>query len=299
VLMPAFKAAGARLKTVASRAGVSGLHAGKKFDFEETTTDVASILEDEAIVAVSITTRHDSHAQFVIQALDAGKHVFVEKPLCLTLNELDAIAAAHERTGARSRPTLLMVGFNRRFAPHSQTARRLLAGNQGPKAIVMTVNAGSIPADHWTQDSTVGGGRIVGEACHFIDLARYLIGSPIISHSRADMESATNDTVTLNLHFADGSIATIHYLANGSKAFPKERVEVFAGGKILQLDNFRTLRGFGWPGFHNDRLWRQDKGQKACAAAFVGAIRDGGAPPIPFDEIAEVSRVSIELAAQG
>lgn len=297
VLMPAFKAAGARLVSVASSTGVSGVHAGKKYEFEQTTTDLRSILDNSSVDAVAIATRHDSHAEHVIAALDSGKNVFVEKPLCITLDELSAIERALERASNNGSPRVLMVGFNRRFAPHTTTIRKLLAPIGAPKAIVITVNAGSIPAEHWTQDAAVGGGRIVGEASHFIDLARYLVGSPIISHSRATMSSTHGDTASMSLGFADGSIASIHYFANGSKSFPKERVEVFAQGGILQLDNFRTLRGFDWPGLNTDRLWRQDKGQKACVAAFLRAVAGGESSPEPFEEIAEVSRVAIELAS--
>jgi predicted dehydrogenase len=175
--------------------------------------------------------------------------------------------------------------------------KSLLAGTPGPKAFVMTVNAGAIDAKHWTQDREVGGGRLVGEGCHFIDLLRHLAGVPIESHQLVAMQAATPDTFTLNLRFADGSLGTLHYLANGSKAFPKERLEVFAGGRVLQLDNFRQLRGFGWTGFKRMNLWRQDKGQNGCAAAFVAAVRDGGEAPIPLDELLEVSRVAIEAEA--
>jgi predicted dehydrogenase/NADPH:quinone reductase-like Zn-dependent oxidoreductase len=291
VLIPAFKEAGAHLKTVASSGGVSGLHAGRKFGFEETTTDTDSLWTDSAVNTVVVSTRHDSHARLVLKALAAGKHVFVEKPLCLTLVELAQIEAAYGAAGA-----MVMVGFNRRFAPQVQKIKSLLQGVTGPKTFVMTVNAGAIPAEHWTQDRAVGGGRIVGEACHFIDLLRFLADSAITSSTRFDMESRTADTVTIQLGFADGSMGTVHYLANGSKAFPKERLEVFASGRVLQLDNFRKLTGFGWPGFNKMNLWRQDKGQKACAAAFVNAIGQGGAAPIPFEEIIEVSRVSLAVA---
>jgi predicted dehydrogenase len=174
--------------------------------------------------------------------------------------------------------------------------KSLLTSVSGPKSFVMTVNAGAIPADHWTQDLEIGGGRIIGEGCHFIDLMRFLAGSPIVAHSRMAMDSATGDTVSLQLGFADGSIGTVHYFANGCKAFPKERLEVFASGRVLQMDNFRKLTGFAWPGFKKINLWSQDKGQKPCAAAFVKAITDGGASPIPFSEIVETTRVSIELA---
>jgi predicted dehydrogenase len=174
--------------------------------------------------------------------------------------------------------------------------KHLLDGVSGPKSFIMTVNAGAIPADHWTQDMEAGGGRIVGEACHFIDLLRFLAGVPIASWACTTMETIIRDTVSLQLTFADGSLGTVHYFANGSKSFPKERLEVFAAGRILQLDNFRRLKGFGWPGFKSMNLWQQDKGQAACAKAFVEAVEGKRAAPIPFDEILEVSRVCIELA---
>jgi predicted dehydrogenase len=292
VLIKAFREAGATLRTVASSGGVTGLHAGRKFGFEGTTTDSASLFTDAGTDAVVITTRHDSHAGFVLQAIEAGKHVFVEKPLCLTMDEADRIEAA---LAAAPKPITLMVGFNRRFAPQVQRMHALLRGASGPKSLVMTVNAGSIPADHWTQDAEQGGGRIVGEGCHFIDLLRFLAGSPIESFSRETMASPTADTTSFSMRFADGSIGTVHYFANGCKAFPKERLEVFAQGGVLQLDNFRKLRGFGWKGFKSMNLWRQDKGQQSCAAAFLAAVR-GGSAPIPHAEILEVARASIRIA---
>ncbi len=297
VLIPAFKEAGAHLRSVASSAGVSGVHAGRKFGFDETTTDTNRLFADEATLAVVITTQHDSHARFVLQALRDGKHVFVEKPLCLTLSELAEIEATYVETGKHSSGSpLVMVGFNRRFAPQVQKVKQLLNEVVGPKAFVMTVNAGAIPADHWTQDQEAGGGRIIGEACHFIDLLRFLAGVHLTYWHKLSMDSPTQDTVSFQLGFADGSVGTVHYFANGSKAFPKERLEVFAAGRVLQLDNYRKLTGYGWPGFNKMNLWRQDKGQKACAKAFVQAIEGRAPVPIPFDEILEVSRVSIELA---
>jgi predicted dehydrogenase len=269
------------------------VHAGRKFGFEKTTTDIATILDDPGVNAVVIATRHDSHGDLVCRALEAGKHVFVEKPLALVDDELAAIEAAREKAVACGFQPLVTVGFNRRFAPQVQMIKGLLAGASGPKSFIMTVNAGAIPADHWTQDPTVGGGRILGEACHFIDLLRFLAAVPIAAHH---VSVLAGDTVTLTLSFIDGSIGTVHYFANGSKSFPKERLEVFASGRILQLDNFRRLKGFGWPGFRQMNLWRQDKGQKACAAAFVEAVGKGGAAPIPVEELIEVSKATIELA---
>jgi len=293
VLIKAFREAGATLRTVASSGGVTGLHAGRKFGFQQTTTDSASLFSDSGTDAVVITTRHDSHAGFVLEAIQAGKHVFVEKPLCLTLEEVDRIEAAMK---ASARPITLMVGFNRRFAPQVQRMRSLLRAASGPKSFVMTVNAGAIPSDHWTQDAEQGGGRIIGEGCHFIDLLRHLADAPIQEWHRSTMQSPTADTTSFTLRFANGSIGTVHYFANGCKAFPKERLEVFAGGAVLQLDNFKKLRGFGWKGFKRMNLWSQDKGQRACASAFLAAIRGQAEAPIPLSEILEVARASIQIA---
>jgi predicted dehydrogenase len=295
VLISAFRKAGATLHTLVTAGGVSATHYGRKFGFAQASTDTAALMADPAIDSVAICTRHDTHAAFVMQALAAGKHVFVEKPLCLTLAELASIEHAV------STNTLLMVGFNRRFAPQVVRMKTLLAGIGAPKSFVMTVNAGAIPTDHWTQDPAVGGGRIVGEACHFIDLLRHLAGAPIAGFDVMALGEthgpACSDKATLMLRFADGSFGAIHYLANGHKGFPKERLEVFCAGRVLQLDNFRKLRGWGWKGFTRMNLWRQDKGQAACAAAFVEAVRNGTPAPIPLDEIVEVSRVSIEAQA--
>jgi len=296
VLIPAFKAAGARLKVVASSGGVSGLHAGRKFGFESTTTDTNSVFIDPDVQAIVLGTRHDTHAAMTCQALRAGKHVFVEKPLAMTHEELLQIEEAVSAAAQSGRSPIVMVGFNRRFAIQIQKMKSLLKGVTGPKSFMMTVNAGAIPAEHWTQDREIGGGRIVGEGCHFIDLLRFLAESAIVGHRVNVMDSKTRDTVSVELSFADGSIGTVHYFANGTKAFPKERIEVFAAGRVLQLDNFRKLTGFGWPGFKKMNLWKQDKGQKACAAAFVNAVSSGSASPIPLNELLEVARVTIDAA---
>ena len=292
VLIPAFKAVGAELKSVASNTGVSGVHVGRKYGFSETTTDSDSLFSDDTTDAVVIATRHNSHAGFVLKALKTQKHVFVEKPLCLTLEELDKIKSIY------SSSNVLMVGFNRRFAPQVKKMKILIENINGPKTMIMTINAGKISNDHWTQDLEVGGGRIVGEACHFIDLLRFLVGKTITNYHIQFMDSSTKDTANIQLSFEDGSIGTIHYYANGSKSFPKERLEVFAGGGVLQLDNYRKLVGFGWPGFKKMNLWQQDKGQKACAKAFIDAISKGNKSPIPVEEIFEVSKISIKLLKQ-
>jgi len=287
ILIPAFAKAGARFHTLAASSGIGPVHVGRKFSFTQASTDVAALLADPSFNTVVVATRHDSHAPLVLQALAAAKHVFVEKPLCLKAEELTAIEEAH--TGEQ----LLMVGFNRRFAPLLIDLQQQLQRLSGPKAFVYTCNAGAIPADHWTQDPALGGGRLLGEACHFVDLLRHLAASPIEDIqllSTADSKPCP-DTFSLQLRFADGSIGTVHYFANGSKAFAKERLEVFAAGKgVLRLDNYRKLQAWGLPGFRTRRRFFQDKGQQACCAAFLAAIEAGGPAPIPAAELFEVQR---------
>jgi predicted dehydrogenase/threonine dehydrogenase-like Zn-dependent dehydrogenase len=300
-LIPAFQKGGAELRSVATRGGVSAVHFGRKYRFQEATTDTERLLADPAIDAVVIATQHNTHARFVCEALKAGKQVFVEKPLCLTHAELAAISDAYQNRVTTGNTPVLMVGFNRRFAPQVQQIKKLLAGVKEPKAFIMTVNTGSIPPDHWTQNPTVGGGRIIGEACHFIDLLRFLAGAPITGFQVTFIGAAPgvavrSDKVSFTLRFADGSFGTVHYLANGHKSFPKERLEVFCADRVLQLDNFRKLTGYGWPGFKKMNLWGQDKGQEACAVAFLAAIREGKPAPISCEEILEVSRITIEVA---
>lgn len=294
MLIPAFKAAGATLHTIASAGGTNALVTGRQKGFAEATSDTDSLIISPEVNTLAIVTRHNSHARLAAQALRAGKHVFVEKPLALTHEELENVRAAYTEGDKH-----LMVGFNRRFAPQVQIMKRLLSTVKVPKSFVMVMNAGAIPADHWTQSQAAGGGRIIGEACHHIDLMRFLAGAPIVSvHARrmgdTDAEAVTEDKASITLGFEDGSFGTIHYLANGGSSFPKERIEVFAAGRTLQLDNFIKLRGFNWPRFNRHKLWRQDKGQKPCAEAFVKAVEQGGAPPIPATELFEVAQVTIE-----
>jgi predicted dehydrogenase/NADPH:quinone reductase-like Zn-dependent oxidoreductase len=300
VLIPAFKAAGAILKTVVSNSGVSGVHAAKKFGFEETTTDGDAVIADHSVTTLVIATRHDTHAKFICKGLEAGKHVFVEKPLCLTRQELDEIVKCYSELEKGTPMPLLMIGFNRRFSPQVAKMKELLESVSEPKSFVMTVNAGAIPPGHWIQDKAIGGGRIIGEACHFIDLLRFLAGSAIVSVQATAIGYAPgilikDDKVSFTLSFADGSFGTVHYLSNGNKSFPKERLDVFCAGRILQLDNFRKLRGYGWPGFKKMNLWSQDKGQRRCVSTFIQAVMKGEPSPIPFNEIVEVTETSFHI----
>ncbi|MCB8933284.1 MAG: bi-domain-containing oxidoreductase [Fimbriimonadaceae bacterium] len=297
VLLPALKETGASLVAVASAKGVSATQAARKFGFAEATTDSGALFDRGDVNTLILSTRHDSHAAMVCRALRAGKHVFVEKPLAIRDEEVDAIEAVLAELGADA--PLLMVGFNRRFAPHVLKMKELLAGVREPKAMVMTVNAGAIPEDHWTQDPAVGGGRVVGEGCHFVDLMQFVAGARVTGVQGAAVGGASGalaDRATWTLTFDDGSMGTIHYLANGHRSFPKERFEVFAGGRVLQLDNFRNLAGFGWPGFNGMRLRRQDKGNAACLAAFIRAIESGSVSPIPPQELLESARATLQAA---
>lgn len=303
VLIPAFKSAGAQFHTIGTSGGTSGVFHGKKAGFVQASTDIDAMLANSAVNTVVIVTRHNTHAQFVVKALEAGKNVFVEKPLAITFEELAEVEQAYQAAHKTGSGPLLMVGFNRRFSPFVQKMKNLLSITQEPKSFIMTMNAGYIPAEHWTQDLQLGGGRIIGEACHHIDLMRFLAGSEVVSVQSRRMGNTKNlevteDKAVILLGFSDGSFGSIHYLANGHKSFPKERVEVFSAGRVLQLDNFRKLKGFGWSGCRKMNLWRQDKGQAACPSAFISAIEKGSSSPIPVQEIFEVARVTLEVSKQ-
>jgi predicted dehydrogenase/threonine dehydrogenase-like Zn-dependent dehydrogenase len=302
VLIPAFAAAGADLHTIASSGGTSATLSARQHGFRYASTEAERMLTDADIDTLVIATRHNSHADWVTRALTNDKNAFVEKPLAITQEELGRISDAVQQSNR-----LLCVGFNRRFAPHVAHASSVLSQRVGPLAISITINAGRLPPNHWTLDPLVGGGRIVGEGCHFIDLARFLAGSAIrrvgvVSAARADDHTPITDQVSMHLTFEDGSIATIQYLSNGHKTFPKERIELFFDGRILRIDDFKTLEGWGVSVPRSG--WRQkaDKGHFALAAAFTTAVQTGGPSPIPVEQVLEVSKVSIiaqQLAVAG
>lgn len=301
ILLPCFADQKVRLRTIVSRGGASAAALGNRLGFEQVATDPQAVLDDEAINTVVLATRHDSHADLAERSVRAGKHTFLEKPLALTADEIAALAAGVQAARSPGTGPVFTVGYNRRFAPLVLRMRALLAEVSAPRAFVYTVNAGALPADHWLQDPAVGGGRLIGEACHFIDLLRHLAGAPIVeakAQALREPESplAVPDTLSITLSFADGHLGTIHYFANGAPAVPKERLEVFTGGRVLQLDNFRVLRGSGWRRFRSHRLWRQDKGQSACVAAFLNAVRHGGGDPIPLPELVEAAETAVALS---
>lgn len=299
VLLPALKNTSAELVSLASSKGLSGFISARKFGFNETTTDTEALLEDKRINAVVITTRHDSHADLVIRALKAGKHVFVEKPLAITREQLEQVEEAYLGLSSDSRP-LLCIGFNRRFSSLTTQLKQLMGAIHQPKTMIMTVNAGEIPPEHWTQDPAVGGGRIIGEGCHFVDLLRFLVGAPITSVTATSVGgrelAVNNDKVSATLRFEDGSMGTVHYFANGHSSFPKERLEVFGGGRTVVLNNFRNIRGYGFRKLRRGLGLSQDKGHAQLLSAFVSAVEKGHPSPIPFDEIVEVTRATFDIA---
>jgi len=285
-ILPALKAADAKIKYIASGGGLSAKLLAKKGNVSYATSDYNEILNDDSVDTALITTRHNLHASMTIEALEHGKNVFVEKPLCLNNSELDQIIVAVEKN-----QKMVVVGFNRRFAPLAQKMKSL--AGQGQMNIVATMNAGHIPPEEWVHDLRVGGGRIIGEACHFIDLCSYLTGSRVksvcMNSMGIDLEENT-DNVSILLKYENGSNAVINYFANGSKSYPKERIEVFSQEKTIVLNNWRLLTGFGVKGFRKVKS-RMDKGHKNQFKLFVESIPTSK-PIISFDEIINTTRAS-------
>lgn len=288
-VVPNLKKANAKVKYIASAGGLTAKVVAKKMGAECATSDYHEILKDPEVNQVIITTRHNMHASMVLECLKAYKSVFVEKPLCLKEEELAEIIAAYE---AAPNGTTLTVGFNRRFSPFAVKMKQLAGG--GPMNIVATMNAGFIPPEVWVHDLEVGGGRIIGEACHFIDLCSYLADSKVVSvcmNAMGENPQENTDNASILLRYENGSNAVINYFANGSKSYPKERVEVFAQEKVLVLDNWRKLTGFGVRGF-SKMSSRMDKGQKAEFALLTERCERGGDALIPFESIVNTTKAS-------
>ncbi|MEL5894379.1 bi-domain-containing oxidoreductase [Bacteroides sp. GD17] len=288
-VLPALMKAKACIKYIASAQGLSAKILAKKAGAANATSDYKEILKDESVDMVLITTRHNLHAPMVLEALKAGKHVFVEKPLCLNERQLGEIMEAYENA---PKGVTLTVGFNRRFSPFAVKMKQLMG--EGPKNIVATMNAGFIPTEVWVHDLEVGGGRIIGEACHFIDLCSYLANSRVVSvcmNAFGQNPQENTDNASILLRYENGSNAVINYFANGSKAYSKERVEVFAQERILILDNWRKLTGYGIKGF-SSMTSRMDKGHKRQFALLNDRIMNGGESLIPFESIINTTRAS-------
>lgn len=295
VFLPIIHSTGAVAPTgIVSATGLSAQHAARKFGFAFSGSDPQAILDDPTINLIAILTRHHLHTPQILAALKAGKHVFCEKPLAIHDEQLTEVSAAL----ADSTSPMLMLGFNRRFAPLSVRLKAFLGGRSEPLIAHYRINAGYLPPDHWTQDPLQGGGRIIGEACHFIDFLTFLVGANPLTVSAlalADTGKYNQDNVVLNFSYPDGSIGIIEYLANGDKSYPKERVEVFCGGRIGVLDNFRTLELA-----HRGRTkrinskFKQDKGHQSAWKTFLDAIRTGTQPPIPYEQLIGTTKASFE-----
>ncbi len=289
------KEKGVTNRGVATNSGTTSRRVADQYGFSFCTDKPEEILADDETTTIFIATRHDSHADFVLKGLKADKHVYVEKPLCLTSDELVDIEKAYQKTKGKRQ---LMVGFNRRFAPLATKIKSVLS--DGPMSIVYRVNAGAIPLDSWIQDMEVGGGRIIGEACHFIDLITYLTGSKPIQVYASALGNAgdTEDIVTINLEFENGSIGTVHYFSNGAKSLAKEYVEVFQNGCSYIIDDFRQSiwhTGSSKPAVHKGMS--QNKGQAEMVSQFMEKIRTGGEPLISFEEIYAVSAATLAAVA--
>lgn len=272
-----------------SAGGSSAMHSGQKHGFDRVTSEEDELIHAPDVEAVFIVTQHDQHARQVLKSLRAGKSVFVEKPLCLTTTELAEIEAAIAES-----PGQLLVGYNRRFSPAAVEVQRFFSAYRGPKTISLRFNAGAIPADHWLQDPDVGGGRIIGEACHGIDLATFLAGAPPVrvfaqSIGGAHSPEVTDDQCFLTLQHADGSISSIAYLAGGDKAFPKERVEVFGGGQVAVIEDFRQVTTASHGKLTTGKIRAQDKGHAGEIAAWAHALREGGPAPIAWEDLRATS----------
>ena len=296
MLLPSLRDLNADVHALAGGGG-SAASTVKRFGIPRLVESADEIFADNEIDAVFVMTRHDSHASLVATALEAGKDVFVEKPLAIDMAGLNLVLDAYEKRIRDGSNPILGIGFNRRFSVISERMASLLKEISVPKVITITVNAGAIPARHWTQDPAVGGGRIVGEACHFVDLSRFLVGRSILEVHSIDLESSgSKDSAVITLRHDDGSISNINYLTNGSKRYPKEQVTVFAGGHVLVNNNFRSFKTFGKINVRPMHLLRQDKGHSKGFEYFIGAVCGTRAYPISMEEIAEVTRATLTAA---
>jgi predicted dehydrogenase/threonine dehydrogenase-like Zn-dependent dehydrogenase len=292
VMLPIMQGSGVQRVGLTAATGISATETAKRFGFEYAATESDEILADDRVNAVAILTRHDLHAPLVLQALKADKHVFCEKPLAIVPDDLRAIAKALEGSDR-----ILAVGFNRRFAPYAAELKKFLLSVNEPLIMNYRVNAGLLPQDHWLHDPAQGGGRIIGEGCHFIDFLSFVASSPIksiMAKGTPSDDRYREDNVILMLKYQNGSVGTITYVANGDRSLPKERLEVFGGGSVAILDDFRRLEliSDGRKSVRKNR-WRQDKGHRPEWEAFMRAVREGGPPPIPYQELFDVSLASI------
>jgi predicted dehydrogenase len=277
---------------LASASGMRAAHAARRYGFRYAASDSDQLISDPEVDTIAVLTPHRLHAELTRQALAAGKHVFCEKPLALDEAQLRMVLEALERADK-----LLLVGFNRRFAPLAMRLKAFFKSVGEPLAIHYRINAGYLPPTHWLQDPEIGGGRLIGEACHFIDFMTFLVGRPparVRSLALPDQGRYRQDNLHLQLEFPDGSLGSIGYYANGDRSFPKERLEAFGGGQVAVLDDFHMLHMAAGGRRRTVRAWfRQDKGHRDIWRAFAASVQAGGPPPIPYDQLFGVSAAAI------
>ena len=295
MLLPHFKAEGVEFVSIATASGVTARDVGGRYGFARFVSGAEEVLGDEAVNLLVVATRHDTHAELARRGLERGLDVFVEKPLALSDEELDALVDAAARSRSR-----LTVGFNRRFSPHARQAKEFFKDRRAPLSILYRVNAGRVARSHWTQDAREGGGRIRGEVCHFVDFMQHVTGSHVTKVyaepvSSDDRESIDDDSVFITLKFADGSNGTIAYLAEGDRALPKERVEVFGAGRAFVVEDFRAAVSYAGGRETRTTLRAQDKGQREEVRAVCAALRDGAPAPIPLADLVNNTRATFRI----
>ncbi len=303
ILLPTFIKAGAEVDLIISNNGIVSSHLSKKFSIPNISTDINDALFNEEISTIVIATRNDSHADLIIKGLKRNKNVYVEKPLCLNLDSLKLIQKTYKETQEKNLkrknpcPTLT-VGFNRRFSSYISKIKKHFDKIIDPKLFIYTCNAGALPKNHWQFDPNIGGGRLIGEACHFIDLIRFIANSPILEADIKFINSQKNfiDNFNISIKFRNGSIGSINYFSNGPKSFPKERLEIFSAQQMMQLDNFRKLTAYGIPHIGSTKTFKQDKGHIEIAKSFLNSIKIKKDPPIPIEEIYEVQNITLKLS---
>ncbi|HEX8719261.1 MAG TPA: Gfo/Idh/MocA family oxidoreductase, partial [Pyrinomonadaceae bacterium] len=295
MLLPSFKAEGVEFVSVATASGVTARDVGRRYGFARFVSGADEVLGEEGVNLLVVATRHGTHAELARRGLERGLDVFVEKPLALSDEELDGLLEAAGRSRGR-----LTVGFNRRFSPHARQAREFFAGRRAPLSILYRVNAGRLPRTHWTQDAREGGGRVRGEVCHFVDFMQYVTGSHVTrvyaeSVTSDDREAVDDDSVFVTLKFADGSNGTVAYLAEGDRALPKERVEIFGAGRAFVIEDYRASAAYAGGRETRGRLRAQDKGVREEVRALCAALREGGPAPIPLGELANTTRATFRI----
>ena len=295
MLIPAFSKTNAKLHTLVSKGGVTSYFHGKRYKFSNASTDIHDTYLNEEINTIVVATRHDQHFSQVISALQHEKHVYCEKPLCLNEKQLEEIRILKSKKSDLK----LMVGFNRRFSPAIKHIKQNLLPLSEKKSFVYNINAGYIEPNHWIHDQNIGGGRLIGEACHFVDLLQHLTDSSVSTANIISLDQVSNfkstDTLSIQLKFEDGSIGVINYFSNGNKSLPKEKLDIYCGGRVITMNNYRSIKYYGFPHVKNKRFYTVDKGQKNCVAEFIRSIEEDTNQPIDFQDIVENHKILFYL----